>query len=88
MKPKEKAKELVDKFKPNAYIGACEDNDELMELYHSKQCALITVNEIIESRKADPDFDDTKLGIVTHYIAPHPLRLSYWVKVKEEIEKL
>ena len=47
MTPKEKAKELVDTFKPNAYIGACEENDELMELYHSKQCALKAVDEIL-----------------------------------------
>ena len=84
MTPKEKAKELYHKY-------ADEFNfDDTYRGYReqSKQCALITVNEIIESRKADPDFDDTKLGIVTHYIAPHPLRLSYWTKVKEEIEKL
>ena len=84
MIPKEKAKELFDKY-------ADEFNfDDTYRGYReqSKQCALITVNEIIESRKADPDFDDTKLGIVTHYIAPHPLRLSYWTKVKEELEKL
>ena len=49
MTAKEKAKELVDTFKPNAYIGACEDNDELMELYHSKQCALKAVDEIIKA---------------------------------------
>ena len=84
MTPQEKAKELYHKY-------ADEFNfDDTYRGYReqSKQCALITVNEIIESRKADPDFDDTKLGIVTHYIAPHPLRLSYWTKVKEELEKL
>ena len=84
MTPQEKASELYHKY-------ADEFNfDDTYRGYReqSKQCALITVNEIIESRKADPDFDDTKLGIVTHYIAPHPLRLSYWTKVKEELEKL
>lgn len=84
MTPQEKASELYYKY-------ADEFNfDDTYRGYReqSKQCALIAVNEIIESRKADPDFDDTKLGIVTHYIAPHPLRLSYWTKVKEEIEKL
>ena len=83
--PKEKAKELFDKYATYAVMwsGGIE-----VEIQNCKHCALIAVNEIIESRKADPDFDDTKLGIVTHYIAPHPLRLSYWVKVKEEIEKL
>lgn len=80
MTPQEKAKELIDNF-----TFRCE---ECNYDWNAKQCALIAVNEIIESRKADPDFDDTKLGIVTHYIAPHPLRLSYWAKVREEIEKL
>lgn len=93
MTPQEKAEELVNKYKPFVYcfIGSSmltNTEDESVIITNSKQCALIAVNEIIESRKADPDFDDTKLGIVTHYIAPHPLRLSYWVKVKEEIEKL
>ena len=55
--PKEKAKELVDKFKPNAYIGACEDNDELMELYHSKQCALICCNEVLGYMGADRGYE-------------------------------
>ncbi len=83
--PKEKAIELVDKFENYSFM----DIDARISSFTSaKQCALIAVNEIIESRKADPDFDDTKLGIVTHYIAPHPLRLSYWTKVKEELEKL
>ena len=88
MTPQEKADELVDKM---YYIGRYDDKEDYnpaMAWDRAKQCALIAVNEIIESRKADPDFDDTKLGIVTHYIAPHPLRLSYWTKVKEEIEKL
>jgi len=54
MTPKEKAKELVDTFKPNAYIGAYEDDDKKMELYHSKQCALKSVDEII---LANPHFN-------------------------------
>ena len=84
MIPKEKAKELYCK-----YTDALNIRDlQITANPFAKQCSLIAVNEIIESRKADPDFDDTKLGIVTHYIAPHPLRLSYWTKVKEELEKL
>ena len=81
--PQEKAEDLFYKMLKQSF-----SDNEKSALYRAKQCALITVNEIIESRKADSDFDDTKLGIVTHYIAPHPLRLSYWTKVKEEIEKL
>jgi hypothetical protein len=78
MTPKEKAKELVDTFKPNVYIGACEDDDELMELYHSKQCALIAVDEMIE---------EIKLLLFINYTLLND-RLTYWQQVKQEIEKL
>ena len=86
MTPKEKAENLVEMFM-NIESNKLSDYSRI---YYptAKICAILLVNEIIESRKADPDFDDTKLGIVTHYIAPHPLRLSYWTKVKEELEKL
>lgn len=47
----EKAQELVNKFKPHAFNGAVEENDQLMELFHAKQCALIAVNEIITNRE-------------------------------------
>lgn len=83
MTPKEKAKELYSKFE-DAIIGLEGD-----EWYSSiKQCALIAVDEIIESRKDDSRFDDTLFQITTHYITPHPMYLTYWLKVKQEIEKL
>jgi hypothetical protein len=47
---------------------------------------LIAVDEIIESRKDDGAFDDTKLG--SEYYTPHPMYLSYWNLVKKEINKL
>ena len=75
MKSKEKAKELVDTFKPNAYRGACEENDELMELYHSKQCALKAVDEI-----------DKAIG--WHPFEVPNKEIEYWQEVKQEIEKL
>lgn len=75
MTPKEKAEELVDKFKPNAYRGACEENDELMELYHSKQCALKAVDEIIKTIEYSSQADEMS-------------KTSYWEEVKTEIEKL
>ena len=77
MTPKEKAEQLVDTFKPNAYRGACEENDELMELYHSKQCALISVNEIIS------------LMIKFHgrHIEDNSTEIEYWQEVKNEINK-
>ena len=75
MTPKEKAEQLVDTFKPNAYRGACEENDELMELYHSKQCALIAVDEIIKTIEYSSQADEIS-------------KTSYWEQVKKEIEKL
>ena len=41
MKPKEKAKDLVDKF----------SNEVLIDNYEAKRCALIAVDEVIQSYK-------------------------------------
>jgi hypothetical protein len=57
MTPKEKAKELIDKFKPLCvnvkHTGILDGlatvmNDDFINLIASKQCALIAVDEIIE----------------------------------------
>jgi len=76
MTPEEKAKELIDKF--TFEIGK----------FNAKQSALVTVNEIIESRKDDIAFDDTMWEKASEYYKPHPMYLNYWLKVKQEIEKL
>jgi len=75
MTPKEKAKQLIDIFKPNAYRGACEENDELMELYHAKQCAFIAVDEIIKTIEYSSQADEMS-------------KTSYWEQIKTEIEKI
>ena len=76
--PKEKAKELVDKFyqtTPNeTWID--EPSGEFMETYtawgQAKQCALIAVDEILNINSVDKDFS-----------------LSfYWQDVKDEIQNL
>ena len=41
------------------------------------QCALVIVDEIIESRSEDTRFDDTLLS-TSNYHTPHPMHLSYW----------
>lgn len=78
MTPKEKAKELVDKFyqtTPNeTWID--EPSGEFMETYtawgQAKQCALIAVDEILNINSVDKDFS-----------------LSfYWQDVKDEIQNL
>ncbi len=79
MTPKEKAEELVQKYKHHSYRGACEEDDERMVLYHAKQCALIAVDEIVRldifncnCEWSDEDGDTRE----------------YWREVKQEIEKL
>ena len=46
MKAKEIASELLDKFRPNSYNSAVEENDERMENYHAKQSALIALDVV------------------------------------------
>jgi|688.fasta_scaffold676717_2 hypothetical protein len=80
MSPEEKAIVLVYKF------------DNCMEFStpqrFAKRCALIAVDEIIESRKDDVAFDDTMWEEASEYYKPHPMYLNYWLQVKQEIEKL
>jgi hypothetical protein len=77
MTPQEKADEL--------YVGYWRlTNDSRI----AKQCALMAVNEIIESREDDSAFDDTMWENASEYYIPHPMYLNYWLKVKQEIEKL
>ena len=77
MTPKEKAKKLFNKF--HKYIYS-EEN--------IKECALIAVNEIIESRKEDNRFNDTLLSTGSDYYTMHPMFLKYWLEVKKEIKLL
>jgi hypothetical protein len=75
MTPKEKAVELISKFKPYADYQEddCFNQIEKM-LINAKQCALIAVDEIIENDKKNYGTD----GFV----------VNYWQEVKQEIEKL
>jgi hypothetical protein len=69
--PKEKAEELVRKY----YTFGLNNPAQSFSWYECKQCALITVNEIIES----------------HYFVlsgVKPNIYNYWQEVKQEIEKL
>lgn len=77
MTPKEKAKELIDKF--------AEANGNS---FFAKECALIAVNTLIESRKSDSKFDDTLRQEESCYYTPLPMYLSYWKIVKREIQNV
>jgi hypothetical protein len=75
MTPKEKAKDLVDKFKKYAYYPKT-DNDEIFinQLSkNAKQCALIAVEEIL---KVVSFYNDSQAEVI------------YFKEVKQEIEKL
>jgi hypothetical protein len=78
MTPKEKAKELVNKlFEFNQKVKWDSDNNEWThDYYQAKQCALIAVNEII----------NTHLLSEKDIFGIHPV--YYWEEVKQEIEKL
>lgn len=76
MTPKEKARELVDKFEPYVIrytqgdvVGYLDQETPILE--YQKQCALIAVNEIINLKLLWFQ-KDTK-------------ELDYWKEVKQEI---
>jgi len=77
MTPQQKAEEFTNKF--------C---THLISIEQAQRCALIAVDEIIESRKDDSMFGDTLLSTSSEYYNPHPMYLTYWLQVKQEIEKL
>ena len=78
MTPKEQALELYGKFFSNAesrnYIGLY---DEDLHKYNAKQCALITVDEIILANPHSNTFTNVEYST-----------MEYWQEVKQEIEKL
>ena len=84
MTPKEKAKELYCK-----YTDALNIRDlQITANPFAKQCALISVDEIIKSREDDGAFNDTKSAESSEYYTPHPMYLTFWNNVKKEIELL
>jgi hypothetical protein len=72
MTPKEKAKELVDKFKHQVRWKMGQED----VLKRAKQCALIAVDEIIAQIEPSVSMDVISA------------RIKYWQEVKQEIEKL
>ncbi len=74
MTPKEKAIELFDKFRVKVHDR---DGTSAMNGFEAKQCALISVDEILDLKH-----------IVTLRRNMHEMELDFWDEVKEEIEKL
>ena len=79
MTPKDKAEELVDRFKADTVIYTWDGNGYKVDIetsfQNAKNCALICVDEILETiNNVNPTTEETFE--------------SYWIEVKQEIEKL
>lgn len=79
MTPQEKAKELVSAY---ARIDGYVDSIDLSKCEFEKQCALITVDEILELTKR-PTYNPFDWNEITGVRYD-----KYWQEVKQEIEKL
>ena len=87
MTPKEKAGDLVDKFR-NEITSFLGDN---MKKINAKKCALIAVDEILNSSPLEPNFadwDDCGGEFRYWYDAQKTHAFYFWKEVKQEIEKL
>jgi len=90
MTPKEKAKELIGSFYKcmpfrDVKLTSCDETPELiiqMEKLSAKQCALIAVNENINSTFSKNWYNKKRI------IPADYLTTNYWIEVKQEIEKL
>jgi hypothetical protein len=86
MSPKEKAKELFNKYWDLLLFH----NVSHRKLF-TKECALIAVDEILNSRPLEPndaDWDDCGATHKYWYDAQKEEALKFWQEVKQEIEKL
>ena len=89
MKPIEKAKELFQKY---CYAIRTEENDSgyFTNVIYAKDCAIIAVDEIINSYPHSYEIEKEKtknnedITIITNIKS----NIGYWLEVKEEIEKL
>jgi hypothetical protein len=77
MTPKEKAEELVSRFLLHV-PAICSVHNAKNSVNNAKKCALIAVDEII----------DTGMLINEDTYVMKPSYLQYWLEVKKEIEKL
>jgi len=79
MTPKNKAKELVKKFRMYSFTTDYDyaENGAENEYYNAEKCALIAVNEILN---CNPHTNPFNTDVYSTY--------DYWFQVKKEIEKL
>jgi len=81
MTPKEKAEELADKFKVVLVLSDTDAGEEIICTTLAKQCALIAVDEIINTLNMDIRDVDVRGNILLDLI-------DWWQEVKKEIELL
>lgn len=84
MTPEEKAHQL---FK-ESFDRWCYELSHEKNVATAKSAAEYVCDQIIESRKEDGSFDDVLSSTSSEYYSPHPMYLTYWVRVKEEIRRL
>ena len=85
MTPKEKANQLVDNYWLVDKINPSLSKEQ------AKQCALIAVDEIINSSPSEPNFADwDDCGGVDRYYHDAQIThaLHFWQEVKQEIQNL
>jgi hypothetical protein len=78
MTPREKAKEIINKYL-NINLSQVNDLVDGIRIRLARDCALITVNEVIEQW----EYIDTYLADLGGKLNPN---LRYWYEVKNEIE--
>jgi len=76
MTPKEKAKELIDKFQSRIKEYPSEIYEDDIEFQTARQCALVAVDEIIKSNP------------VTEQGSVFVRNFLYWESVKEQLNKI
>ena len=83
MTPKEKAKELLDKY----YIICQEFTEEIQCSIQAKQCALITVDEMLKEPRMF-NIEQIEYSDKSHARSYYEVPNKFWQQVKQEIEKL
>jgi len=84
MKNKTKAKELIDKYLNAAFnckgcdMPFCDVPCTMLNVTEAKECALICVNEIINSMPTYPQSSNSKMKRLD--------TITFWMLVKEEIK--
>lgn len=94
MSPKEKALELIGNMGFSTGVSMDAKTGEFRSMYrnqYAKQCALVAVDEIINSEPRHPsniDWDDCGGTHQYYYEAQREEAAKYWQEVKQELDKM